>query len=164
MSPLTCAGVSAGCLRCDVTTLCHEPRYLCICHTVSHCHDVTLPLVTVTRCLVTVRRSAVRATLLHPRPAAHILLYTSHVTCTPVHLTCHMYTLYMCESMRNISVASSYLRERKQAERQKCLSIYVRSVKYTFSYLSESVTARRAQTAQLAVQGLQQVQGHYQNS
>ena len=74
-----------------------------------------------------------------------------------------MYTLYMCESMRNISVASSYLRERKQAERQKRLSIYVRSVKYTFSYLSESVTARRAQTAQLAVQGLQ-VQGHYQNS
>ena len=131
-SPLTCAGVSAGCLLCIVTTLCHEPRYLRICHTVSR--GVTLPLVTVTavsRHCAPLRSPRTTGRGRPAQPTFYCTPHMSHVyTCTP-HMS-HVHTVHVCESMRNISVASSYLRERKQAERHKCLSIYVRSVKYTY--------------------------------
>ena len=110
-SPLTCAGVSAGCLLCIVTTLCHEPRYLRICHAVSQ--DVTLCHAAPGHRDRRVSSLCAAPQSAHhwPRPpsAAHILLYTSHVTCVHLyilhvtcvhlyilHLTCHMYTLYMC--------------------------------------------------------------------
>ena len=111
----------------------HLSQDVTSCHAVSRC-PWSPP------CLVTVRLSAVRAPLAaaaqrSPHSTVHL---TCHM-CTPVHLTCHMCTpvhVHVCESMRNISVASSYLRERKQAERHQCLSIYVRSFKYM--YISEN--------------------------
>ena len=91
--PLTCAGVSAGCLLCIVTTLCHEPRYLRICHTVSRgvtlCHAAPGHRDRRVSSLCAAPQSAHH----WPRPpsAAHILLYTSHVTCVHLyilHVTC----------------------------------------------------------------------------
>ena len=93
-SPLTCAGVSAGCLLCIVTTLCHEPRYLRICHAVSH--YVTLPLVTVTavsRHCAPLRSPRTTGRGRPAQPTFYCTPHMSHVyTCTP-HMS-HVHCTY----------------------------------------------------------------------
>ena len=91
--PLTCAGVSAGCLLCIVTTLCHEPRYLRICHAVSH--SVTLPLVTaVSRHCAPLRSPRTTGRGRPAQPTFYCTPHMSHVyTCTSY--MSHVHTVHV---------------------------------------------------------------------